>query len=139
MERRLARPKFGFTVTGRPSTDLSSARPGQSAWMAAIGSDFPAEFLFHGEKLLSLALFHALERNAGPFGHDMHDVVLIDGDTFLFARGSSRRPSGLRDKTFYQLLGSQNDMATIRLVGSKIAPITKEMTTMCLQKRMNPR
>ena len=49
---------------------------------------------------------------SGPNGRVLYDDVLI----FKRNRLSSRRPSGLRKTISSQLLGSQNDMATIRLM-----------------------
>ncbi len=47
-------------------------------------------------------------------------IVLKDKSGSTIIEHASRRPSGLEDNNGHQLLGSQNDMATIRLIPSKV-------------------
>ena len=43
------------------------------------------QLAFHGEEFLGLGLFHAVEGDAGPFGDDVHDIVIGDDDFLFFA------------------------------------------------------
>ena len=50
-----------------------------------LADDQVRKLLFHGQKLLRLALFHALEGYPRPFGDDLQDIVFIHPHPLLFA------------------------------------------------------
>src|ERR1700754_4305309 len=58
--------------------DCSPARARRMALETALTDDTLDEFVFHGEKLLALALQHLVDGDAGPAGDDGGDVVLDD-------------------------------------------------------------
>ena len=53
-----------------------------------LPDDHTGHLIFHGEQALSFVLFHPLERNAGPFGHDVQNVLFVDFDALFFAAGA---------------------------------------------------
>ena len=60
----------------------------------ALADDALRHLRFHREQTLGFALFHALERDAGPFGDDVENVFLVHLDALFLAVGFPRAEDG---------------------------------------------
>ncbi|GIW70701.1 MAG: hypothetical protein KatS3mg102_0243 [Planctomycetota bacterium] len=60
-----------------------------------LADDHLGQLLFHLQELAGLVLPHALERDAGPLGHDLHDVLLVHAHALFVAVGFPLREHGL--------------------------------------------
>lgn len=106
----------GFADTGGAEEEEGADR---ATWVLEIGAraaegfrdgddgfvladDAALEFGLHFEEFLGFGLFHALKGNAGPFGDDGHDFVLVDVDGFFLAGVTPRLEKAI--EAFFGLL-----------------------------------
>ena len=61
-----------------------------------LADDDFSHLAFDGEQSLHFVLLHALERDAGPLGDDVQDVLLVHDDALFFARGAPVVEQGLQ-------------------------------------------
>ena len=55
-----------------------------------LANNHARHFLFHGEQTLSFVLFHPFQRNAGPLGNHVENVVFVNFDALFFAACAPR-------------------------------------------------
>ena len=63
-----------------------------------LADDDAGHLSFNGQQPLGFALFHALERNAGPLGNDVQNIFFVHRDAFFLAVGA---PGGQHGVQFF--------------------------------------
>src|SRR5947207_14962403 len=76
---------FLFFFTDTPTTEIYtlSLHDALPIYRIALADHHAGHFLFHRQELLRFALFHALERDAGPFREDRKSTRLNSSHTVI--------------------------------------------------------